>query len=305
MIFQVKILGSNSAVPAHDRNQTSQLVQLDSQYILIDCGEATQIQLSRFEIRFGRIKTILISHLHGDHYFGLIGLISTMHLFQRTELLQVFSPPGLEEIIRLQLNASSTELCFPLRFSLLIHTGIDQLLDEKDFTVSAFPLQHRISCYGFLIREKPKPWRIRKEHLPEDILIQDIVKLKNGHDVLDKDGNVKYACSEYTLPPKHSRSYAYCSDTIFDKSIPDYIRNVDLLYHEATFASDMQDRAESTYHSTAAQAATIASLAGVGKLLLGHYSTRYKELGPILEEARSVFAESYLSIEGETVVIKE
>jgi len=305
LIFQVKILGNNSAVPAHDRNQTSQLLQLDSQYILIDCGEATQIQLSRFGIRLGRIKTILISHLHGDHYFGLIGLISTMHLFQRTEPLQIFSPPGLEEIIRLQLKTSSTELSFPLSFSQLVHDGITQILDENDFTVSAFPLRHGISCYGFLVREKPKPWRIRKESLPDGILIQEIVKLKNGRDVLDDDGNVKYANKEYTLPPKPSRSYAYCSDTIFDTSILEYIRNVDLLYHEATFTTDMQDRAESTYHSTAAQAATIASMAGVGKLLLGHYSTRYKELGALLNEARAVFAESYLSIEGETVVLKE
>ncbi|MDZ7607442.1 MAG: ribonuclease Z [Cyclobacteriaceae bacterium] len=305
MIFQVKILGNNSAVPAHDRNQTSQLVQLDSQFILIDCGEATQIQLSRFDIRIGRIKTILISHLHGDHYFGLIGLISTMHLFQRTAPLQIFSPPGLEEIIRLQLNVSSTELSFPLRFSQLFHEGMNQILDENDFTISAFPLRHGISCYGFLIKEKPKPWRIRKDCLPDDILIQEIVKLKNGRDVLDDDGNVKYACSEFTLSPKPSRSFAYCSDTAFDTSILSYIQGVDLLYHEATFTSDMQDRAESTFHSTAAQAATIASMAGVGKLLLGHYSTRYKELGPLLEEARGVFAESYLSIEGETIAIKE
>jgi len=305
LIFQVKILGNNSAVPAHDRNQTSQLLQLDSQYILIDCGEATQIQLSRFGIRLGRIKTVLISHLHGDHYFGLIGLISTMHLFQRTEPLQIFSPPGLEEIIRLQLKASSTELNFPLSFHPLVHDGIIQILDEDEFIVSAFPLWHGISCYGFLIKEKPKPWRIRKESLPDDILIQEIVKLKNGRDVLDDDGNVKFSVKEFTLPPKPSRSYAYCSDTIFDTSILNYIRNVDLLYHEATFTSDMQDRAVSTYHSTAAPAATIASMAGVGKLLLGHYSTRYKELGELLNEAREVFAESYLSIEGETVVLKE
>jgi ribonuclease Z len=305
LIFQVKILGNNSAVPAHDRNQTSQLVQLDSQYLLIDCGEATQIQLSRFEIRFGRIKTILISHLHGDHYFGLIGLISTMHLFQRTTALQIFSPPGLEKIIRLQLKVSSTDLSFPLKFIQLVHEGNSQILDENDFTVSAFPLRHGISCFGFLIKEKPKPWRIRKDCLPDDILIQEIVQLKNGRDVLDGDGNVKYSCNEFTNSPRPSRAFAYCSDTAFDTSILDFIRGVDLLYHEATFASDMLDRAESTYHSTAAQAATIASMAGVGKLLLGHYSTRYKELGPLLDEARAVFAESYLSKEGETIAIKE
>ena len=305
MIFQVKILGNNSAVPAHDRNQTSQLVQLDSQYILIDCGEATQIQLSRYGIRFGRIKTILISHLHGDHYFGLIGLISTMHLFQRTEPLDIFSPPGLEEIIFLQLKTSATELSFPISFFPLTKEKLTQIIDDKDFTISAFPLRHGITCFGFLVNEKPKPWRIRKERLPDHMRIQDIILLKNGLDVLDDDGNVKYALKEYTYPPKPSRSYAYCSDTIFDQSIVPIIRGVDLLYHEATFTKDMQDRAESTFHSTAAQAATIASSAGVGKLLLGHYSTRYKDLGPLLEEARAIFSESHLSIEGETIAIKE
>jgi ribonuclease Z len=305
LIFQVKILGNNSAVPAHNRNQTSQLLQLDSQYILIDCGEGTQIQLSKMNVRLGRIKTVLISHLHGDHYFGLVGLISTMHLFHRTSKLTIFAPPKLKEIVELQLSASETELCFDLEFTPLAHEGKLKILEEEYFFIEAFPLDHGISCYGFLIREKPKQWRIIKEKLPERILIQEILKLKSGQDVIEHDGTVKYKLNEYTLPPRPSRSYAYCSDTKYDERIVEHIREADLLYHESTFAEDMKDRALLTNHSTASDAAKIARLANVKKLILGHYSTRYSDLTPLIEEARLVFTESYLSHEGETISLKE
>ena len=305
MIFQLKILGNNSAVPAHDRNQTAQLLQLDNQYILIDCGEGTQMQLSRFNIRLGRIKTVLISHLHGDHYFGLIGLISTMHLYHRNDKLTIFAPPGLEEIINLQLRASETTLNFELEFITLDHVGSKVILKEEQFFIEAFPLDHGITCYGFLIKENPKQWRIDKTKIPEKILIQEIVQLKQGKDVLNPDGSIKYKLEEYTLPPRPSRSYGYCSDTRYNQGIISYIKEVDLLYHEATFADDMKDRAALTLHSTASEAASIASKAGARKLLLGHYSTRYKDLTPLIEEARLVFKESYLSKEGETIMLKE
>ncbi len=305
MIFQLKILGNNSAIPAHDRNQTSQLLQLDSQYILIDCGEGTQMQLSRMNIRLGRIKTVLISHLHGDHYFGLIGLISTMHLFHRGHKLTVFAPPELEKIIAAQLQASETILNFELEFIPLDHDGSKVIFTEEQFLVEAFPIDHGIKCYGFLIKENPKQWRIRKEVIPENILIQEIIQLKNGKDVINKDGSVKYKLEEYTLPPRPSRAYAYCSDTKYHESIIPYIKNVDLLYHESTFGNDMKDRAALTFHSTAEEAATIAKKAGVKKLLLGHYSTRYKDPTPLLDEAREIFPETYLSREGETISLKE
>ena len=305
MIFQLKILGNNSAIPAHNRNQTSQLLQLDSRYVLIDCGEGTQIQLSNQNIRLGRIKTILISHLHGDHYFGLIGLISTMHLFHRKHKLTVFAPPELEKILELQLKASETTLCFELEFIPLVHDGLIEIHNEEQFTIQSFPLEHGIKCYGFLIKETQKQWRINKDFLPENMRIQDIVTLKKGKNVLHEDGTLKYAIEKYTLPPRCSRSYAYCSDTRYNEEIISYIKNVDLLYHEATFADEMQDRAALTHHSTATQAATIANKADVKKLLLGHYSTRYKDVTPLLDEAKQVFDETYLSYEGETIVLKE
>lgn len=305
MIFQLKILGNNSAIPAHDRNQTSQLLQMDSQYVLIDCGEAAQIQLSKQNIRLSRIKTILISHLHGDHYFGLIGLVSTMHLFHRKHKLTIFAPPELEEILALQLKASETTLCFKLEFIPLTHDGLKEIQNEDHFTIRAFPLDHGIKCYGFLIKETPKQWRIDKDKLPESMLIQEIITLKSGENALHEDGSIKYALEEYTLPPRPSRSYAYCSDTSYHEEIIPYIQHVDLLYHEATFADDMEDRAALTLHSTASQAATIAKKAEVGKLLLGHYSTRYKDPAPLLDEAKTIFTESYLTYEGETIILKE
>lgn len=305
MIFQLKILGNNSAIPAHDRNQTSQLLQLDRQYILIDCGEGTQMQLSRQNIRLGRIRTILISHLHGDHYFGLIGLISTMHLFHRKHKLTIFAPPELERILDLQLKASETTLNFKLEFVPLSHKGVKEIYKEEQFSIKAFPLEHGIKCYGFLIKENQKQWRINKEKLPENILIQEILTLKKGKSIVNKDGTVKYALEEYTLPPRPSRSYAYCSDTSYNEEIIAYVQNVDLLYHEATFADEMEDRAALTQHSTATQAATIAKKAGVQKLLLGHYSTRYKDPTPLQDEARKTFAETYLTHEGETYAMKE
>ncbi len=305
MIFQLKILGNNSAIPAHDRNQTSQLLQLDSRYVLIDCGEGTQIQLSNQKIRLNRIKTILISHLHGDHYFGLIGLISTMHLFHRKHKLTVFAPSELKEILALQLKASETSLCFELEFIPLNHDGLMEIHREEQFTIQSFPLEHGIKCYGFLIKETPKQWRINKDKLPDDMLIQDIITLKKGESVFDENGSIKYALDKYTLPPRPSRTYAYCSDTMYNEDIITYVQNVDLLYHESTFADEMEERAALTHHSTATQAATIAKKAKVHKLLLGHYSTRYKDPTPLLDEAKKVFDETYLTHEGETFFLKE
>jgi len=301
--IRVKILGSNSAAPAHRRNQTSQLVNVEGRFYLIDCGEGTQLQLKRFRIRAQRINNIFISHLHGDHYLGLMGLLSTMHLLGRKKALNLYGPQGLSEIITLQLKHSETVFNYELNFH-PIDTKVNKVIHEDEFIrVHSIPLNHRIPCSGFLFEEKPKKRRIIKEMIPADFSVRNIVRLKNGEDIEGEDGEIQFKNEEYTHPPKKSFSYAYCSDTKYDESILPYIKEADMLYHESTFLEEHASRAANTYHSTAKEAATIALKANVGKLLLGHFSIRYKELEPIQEEAQTVFENSALAIEGEEYVL--
>ena len=270
---------------------------------MIDCGEGTQLQLKRFRIRAQRINNIFISHLHGDHYLGLMGLLSTMHLLGRKKALNLYGPKGLAEIITLQLKYSETVFNYDLNFH-SIDTEVHQVIHEDEFIrVHSIPLEHRIPCSGFLFEEKRKKRRIIKEKMPADMSVRHIVRLKNGEDITDEEGNVLFKNTDYTHPPKKSFRYAYCSDTRYNESIIPYIKGADMLYHESTFMEEHADRAKSTFHSTAKEAATIAKKAEVGKLLLGHYSIRYKELEPLEEEAKSVFENSMLSIEGEEYVL--
>jgi ribonuclease Z len=271
---------------------------------LIDCGEGTQMHLLRNHIKISRLRHVLISHLHGDHYFGLIGLISTLHLFGRRYPLNIYAPAPLKSIIEAQLEASETALNFELFFHPLGLNDIRIIIDEKKYIVEAFPMKHRITCHGFRISEKPKPIRINKELLPEDISIADIGTLLKGESVLHPSGEVKYDAAYHTLPPKKSYSYAYCSDTIYDPGLVPYLRKADVLYHEATFAEDMAPRATETFHSTASQAADIAKKAEVSRLYLGHYSTRYKDPTPLLHEAKQVFDQTFLSEEGNTIILE-
>lgn len=305
MEFEVTILGSNSAIPAHGRNQSAQLVMIGQSGLLLDCGEATQIQLRKFKLKFSKIDFIFISHLHGDHYLGLMGLISSFHLNKRSRLLTIFGPAGLDEIITVQLKHSNSKLNFPLRF---IQTKPDQeelILEEKNFRVVSFPLKHRLPCTGFRIEEKVQFRNLIKEKLLETKLpLVAINALRKGKDYLDEEVGKLYAVSEYTYPVKKYRSYAYCSDTIFDPSIVRYIEKVSLLYHESTFGEDERERATDTFHSTAAQAGQIAQLAQVDRLMLGHYSTRYLDLTPLLEQAKHYFHEVILSEEGITYPIR-
>jgi ribonuclease Z len=305
LTFRLKILGSNSAAPAFNRNQTAQVLQVNGSYFLIDCGEGTQLRMAKARVKINKISHIFISHLHGDHYFGLIGLISTMHLFGRKHDLDIFCPTPLEEIINLQLKHSETILNFKINYTFIDQMEDDFLLENRYLTVEKFPLNHRIYCSGFLFREKPKPIRINKSRLPEDFSVANLGELKKGEDIYDDEGKLLYKNSDLTLPPRHSRSYAYCSDTKYDEKVIPVIKGVDLLYHEATFTKDMEERADRTYHSTAEQAGMIAKKAETKKLLIGHYSVRYRELEPLLEEARSVFPESYLAIEGNFVDVSE
>jgi ribonuclease Z len=300
LTFKLQVLGANSAAPAFNRNQTSQVLQAGSESFMIDCGEGTQLRLSKSGVKISKVDHIFISHLHGDHFFGLVGLLSTMHLFGRTKPINIYCPSPLQEIIETQFRYSETALNFSINYLFTDKTDNNILYESKEITVSKFLLDHRIFCTGFLFREKPGKRKIIQEKLPAGISIQDIIKLKEGLDIRDEKGEIIYHCDEITILPRKPKSYAYCSDTKYDESIIGIITGVDLLYHEATFGNDMQERAGDTFHSTAQQAALIAKKSQAGRLLIGHYSVRYKELDPLLEEARSVFAETYLAIEGET-----
>lgn len=262
------------------------------------------MQLNRYKIRFTKISHIFISHLHGDHYLGLVGLISTMHLNKRTEDLHLYGPAGLVEILSLQFKYSDTRLNYKIIFRELTQKK-EMIYQNDNITVETIPLNHRIQCTGFLFREKPKKRRINKEVLPDNLSLQQIIALKKGEDLYNPQGECIYRNEELTLPAKKSRSYAYCSDTKYQECLIPQLQDVDLLYHESTFLDKEAERAAETFHSTAMQAATMAKRADVHKLLLGHFSSRYKDLSPFLEEARQYFAQSFLALEGEEFIIEE
>ncbi len=305
MSFQLKILGSNSATPAFGRYPTSQLLTVDSRSFLIDCGEGCQMQLNRYRVRTSRISHILISHLHGDHFFGLVGLLNTLSLNGRNTPLIIYGPPGLDTVLTVQFQVSRTVLNYPIQFITLETEQPEIICEDQQLTITAFPVRHRIPCWGFLFREQPKPRRINKETMPKDLTVEEIVALKQGKDIFEYDGSIRYSNGEFTLPPRKSRSYAYCADTRYFEGLAEWVRGVDLLYHEATFMDSEQKLAEQRYHSTTVQAATIAQKAQVNTLLIGHFSSRYRDLTPLLEEAKTVFGNTLLAIEGHDVTIEE
>ena len=262
MNFSLTVLGSSAAIPAHNRNLSAHLLNANERLFLIDCGEGTQFQLKKFHISFQRIKHVFISHLHGDHFFGLIGLLNSMHLLGRKEELHLYAPAGLNDIINIQLEASQTTLNYPLAFRPLRMDEHDLVLEQERISVHSFPLRHSIPACGFVFRERKPPRKV-----PE------------------------------------ARSYAYCSDTGYSEEIVPYVREVGLLYHEATFMQSLAAAAADKFHSTAMEAAQIAAKANVKKLLVGHFSARYENIGPLLAEARAVFAETYPAEEGISINI--
>jgi|SRR5690606_2676574 len=298
MTFDLTILGSNSATPAYGRNQTSQVLNIDNKLYLIDCGEGTQLQLSRYGIKPSRIKHIFISHLHGDHYLGLVGLLSSMHLNGRREELFIYGPHSLKEIIDIHLLYSDTVLRYPIQFIPLVDDEERIIMENEHVVVRSFPLSHRISCTGFRFDEQPPLAKINSEVCDKlNIPAHMFSEIKLGADFVDENGKI-YRNSELTFPPKAPRSYAYCSDTINSGAYHRCIENIDLLYHEATFLHEMEERAKETYHTTAREAAEIAQKVGAKKLLIGHFSARYRDLNPLLIECRSVFPNSHLALEG-------
>ncbi len=304
MPFSVTILGSSSAMPTPQRNTSAQVVSLDGTLYLIDCGEGTQIQMKKFSIRSQKISHIFISHLHGDHFYGLIGLISTYCLTGRTTGLHVHGPSSLQEILSLQLQLTGTEMTFPFFFH-SIDPGLHKKIHEDDhMEVFTLPMVHRMPTCGFLLSEKPRPLNIRKDFLEKESLsYEDIRRIKKGEDFINREGIV-YPNAQITYPPVRPSSYAYCTDTAYSESLVPLIRNVDVLYHEATFMKDSLPKAEERFHSTAEQAATIALKAGAGQLVLGHFSPRYKDLAPLLEEAKAVFPCTELAEDGKVIAVE-
>lgn len=303
MALELQILGSNSAAFAHNRHHTAQVLRVQDKYFLIDCGEGTQLLLKRFRIKLARIQTMFISHLHGDHYYGLMGLLSTLHLYGKKSDVHIFGPPGLLEIISLQLKYSSTFLSYDIKFHEWKPGVQEKIYDDPQLTIETIPLDHRIPCSGFLFREKPKKRGLLRDKIPELLSPLEVRDLKNGKDILDNEGKIRYRSKDVTAPPKKPYSYAYCSDTRLIPGLEDKIRDVDLVYHESTFMEDMKERANYTFHTTAAQAASLAKKANVGKLLLGHFSTRYKDLRPMLNEAKKIFENTELAEEGKRFLI--
>ena len=295
-MFAVTILGNNSAVPAFDRHPTSQVVTLDGDNYLLDCGEGTQIQMINYKIRRSKISHIFISHLHGDHYFGLIGLITSFGLLNHQQELHVFGPAPLKEIMELQLKVAETKLPFELHFNTI--TRPVTLLDTEKLTVKCFRTNHRIECYGFVFTEKKQPRKLDPGKAKEyDIPALFFERLKDGEDYTRKDGTV--IKNEWvTEPAEPGKTYAFCADTKYDESIIPHIQGADLIYHETTYLDNLRDKAESRFHSTSRQAAALAKEAGVKKLLIGHFSSKYDTLEEFEMEAKEVFENTELALEG-------
>jgi len=288
--FSVTILGSGAALPTSSRKPTAQYIECRGRRILIDCGEGTQMQFRKFGIKFQRIDHILISHLHGDHYFGLVGLLSTMHLLGRKRSIDIYAPKELRNIVEAQLNYGGSRLAFELHFHEINSDQSGTLYKDDKMSIEHFPLSHKVPTSGFLIKERTKERKIIGDLVQADkIKIQHFKSLKQGEDVIDEDGRL-IEFKKYTRSAGSAKSYAYCSDTRYYEKVIPFIKNVDLLYHEATFTEEFIDRAKATMHSTAKQAAKIASLAEVKLLLMGHLSARYESGDKHLLEAQVVFA---------------
>jgi ribonuclease Z len=297
-LFGLSILGNNSALPAFDRHPTAQVLYLDEQIFLIDCGEGTQMQLALYKIRRSRINHIFISHLHGDHYFGLIGLITSMGLLGRENPLHIYGPEQLESIIQIQLNAAGNYLKYDLHFH--VNTAESVILDEEKFSVSCFSVLHRVECWGYIFREKKAPRKILIEKVHSfNIPATFYKRLQHGEDYLQKNGEL-ILNEQVTVPNTAAKSYAYCADTIYDKSLAEKVKNVNLLYHESTYLHELHERAALRFHSTARQAACIAKSAQAQRLLIGHFSSKYETLDELLDEAKAVFDNTDLALEGIT-----
>ena len=297
--FSVTILGSSSALPTSQRFPTSQVVRLNEQLYLIDCGEGTQIQLRKFGFKMGKINHIFISHLHGDHIYGLPGLISSLALYGKKGELHIHAHSDLQQMMEGMMKFMNEIIDLQVKYHPLNFRRDAVIFEDKKIRITSFPLKHRISCCGFLFQELPSDLHLDKQALERyDVPVSQRLNIKNGADLILPDGSV-ISNKELTFPPNQPRSYAFCTDTLFQKNIVPRIEGADLLYHEATFAEDLTDLAKKTFHSTSVQAAEIAKLANVKKLVIGHFSSRYKNISILQEEARIIFPETYAASDGD------
>ena len=299
-MIAVTILGNNSAVPAHGRHPTSQVVQTRDQFYLVDCGEGTQLQMNLYKIRKSKINHIFISHLHGDHYFGLIGLINTYGLNKRSADLHIYSPKGLKEIIELQLDTVYARMPYKLIFHEIDGEGM--LHEDDKISVSCFRVNHRIPCFGFIFREKKNTHKIdlakvNKYKVPKSFY----ENLHHGEDYVTDDGNV-IRNEKLTVDTPPGKSYAYCADTSYFEDICEKIKDINLIYHETTYLHGLETKAKERFHSTSIQAATIAQKSNAGKLLMGHFSSMYDTLDAFTEEASTVFPNCEIALEGVTYI---
>ena len=300
-MLAVTILGNNSAIPAFGRHPTSQIITTADDLLMFDCGEGTQIQILNYRIKRSRINHIFISHLHGDHYFGLIGLLNSFALLGRIQPLHVYGPAPLIEIIELQFRISNTTLPFSFTFHAIEQPGL--LLDAKSYTVECFSTQHRIECWGFVVREKRHLRKINIEKVRAyDIPSASYHKLQNGEDYISTDGTV-VKNELLTIENVKPKSYAFCADTIYDESLCGIIADADLMYHESTYPAALVEKAAERFHSTTKQAATIALKANARKLLIGHFSAKFENLMQFESEAREVFTNTELAAEGTTYLV--
>ncbi len=303
MQFELTILGCSGAIPAYNRHPSSHFLNYNGHGFLIDCGEATQMQMAKFNIRRAKLDHVFISHLHGDHFFGLMGLISAFNLNYREQPLNIYGPEGLEEIVLTHFKYSKTKLSYPINFMTTQDSRQEMILDLPFLTVESFPLYHRIPTTGFLFKEKKGLRKIVPEKILQyNIPVTEIAAIKLGGDYNDKNGTIVLN-KELTKPPSKPRAYAYCSDTMYNEHLVEIVKEVDLLYHEATFKNEHASRAKDTFHATTIEAATIAKKSVAKKLIIGHYSARYEDLSEHLAECISVFPETLLAEEGKVYSI--
>lgn len=302
--MKITILGCYAATPRSFTNPTSQVLEIKNHLFLIDCGEGTQVQLRRNKIKFSKIKHIFISHLHGDHFYGLVGLVSTFRLLNRESELHIYGPKGIKEIITLQLKLANSWTNFPLIFHELTSKDPELLFEDSKISVSTLPLKHRVYTNGFLFKEKEGDRKLLIDKAEEFNIDFSLFKsLKKGKDVVSEDGKL-IPNHLVTADPPPPKSYAFCSDTVFDMDLVPMIKNITVLYHESTFLEDQKELAFPTKHATAKQAAIIAREAGVEKLILGHYSTRYDNIELFRSEASEIFRDIILADDGKEITVE-